>query len=100
MHLHAQSNDPKSLKNSIRYSQALRIKTICSITFEFNKNCDIITSIFKERGYPEKFYIERKKGILFQIIAWLSSLVEATTEQQEKKLKKLCKLLTDNKIKI
>ena len=27
---HAHSDNPKSLKRSIRYSQALRIKTICS----------------------------------------------------------------------
>ena len=29
-YLHALSDHPKSLKRSIRYSQALRIKTICS----------------------------------------------------------------------
>ena len=50
---HTQSNHPKSLKSSILYSQALRIKTICSNTSEFNKNCDIITKRFKERGYCE-----------------------------------------------
>ena len=49
-YLHAQSNHRKSLKNSIPYSQALRIKTICSTTSEFNKNCDIITERYKERG--------------------------------------------------
>ena len=52
-YLHAHSNHPKSLKDSIPYCQALRIKTICSCTSEFNKNCDIITKRFKERGYPE-----------------------------------------------
>ena len=52
-YLHAQSNRPKSLKDSIPYSQTLRIKTICSTTSEFNKNCDIITKRFKERGYLE-----------------------------------------------
>ena len=31
-YLHAESNHPKSLKDSISYSQALRIKTICSTT--------------------------------------------------------------------
>ena len=42
-YLHAQLNHPKSLKDSIPYSQALRIETICSTTSEFNQNCDIIT---------------------------------------------------------
>ena len=31
-YLHAESNHPKSRKDSISYSQALRIKTICSTT--------------------------------------------------------------------
>ena len=52
-YLHAQSNHPKPLKDSIPYSQALRIKAICSTTSEFNKNCEIIAKRFKERGYPE-----------------------------------------------
>ena len=58
-YLHAQSNHPKSFKDSIPYSQALRIKSICSITSEFNKNCDIITKRFKERGYPENLVNEQ-----------------------------------------
>ena len=48
-YLHAQSNHPKSLKDSIPYSQALLIKTTCLSTSEFNKNCGIITKRFKER---------------------------------------------------
>ena len=52
-YLNAQSNHFKSLKDSISYSQALRIKIICSATSELNKNCDIITKRFKERRYPE-----------------------------------------------
>ena len=57
--LHAESNHPKSLKDSIPYSQALRIKTICSTTSEFNKNCEIITKKIKERGYPENLVNEQ-----------------------------------------
>ena len=30
--LHANSEHPRSLKNSISYSQALKLKTICSTT--------------------------------------------------------------------
>ena len=53
-YLHAESNHPKSLKDSVPYSQAVRIRTICSATFEFVKNGDIITKRFKEREYPER----------------------------------------------
>ena len=58
-YLHAQLNHPKSHKDSIAYSQALRTKTICSTTSEFNKNCDIITKRFKKRGYPENLVNEQ-----------------------------------------
>ena len=51
-YLHAQSNHSKSLKDSIPYIQTLRVKTICSTTSRFNKNCDIITKRFKEEGTP------------------------------------------------
>ena len=37
--LHAISEHPRSLKSSIPYMQALGLKTICSTTTEFDKNC-------------------------------------------------------------
>ena len=58
-YLHAQSNHPKPLKDSIPYRQALHIKTICSTASKFNKNCDIITKRFKERGYLENLVNEQ-----------------------------------------
>ena len=58
-YLHAQSNHPKSLKDSIPYTEALQIQTICSTPLEFNKNCDIIKKRFKERGYPENLVIKQ-----------------------------------------
>ena len=36
---HAKSEHPRSLESSIPYSQALRLKTICSTSTEFDKNC-------------------------------------------------------------
>ena len=60
------SNHPKSRKNSIPYSQTLRIKTICSTIFEFNKNYDSTTKGFKGRGYYEKLInsqIDKVKNI-------------------------------------
>ena len=54
-YLHAQSNHPKSLKDSsIPYSPALRIKTICSTT-------KTVRSLQKglRRGYPENLVNEQ-----------------------------------------
>ena len=58
-YLHRQSNHPKSLSDSIPYSQVLPIETICSTTSEFNKIFDIITKRFKERGYCENLQVEQ-----------------------------------------
>ena len=44
--LHAKSEHPRSLTSSIPYSQALRLKTICSTSTEFDKNCAIIKQKF------------------------------------------------------
>ena len=44
--LHAKSEHPRSLKRSILYSQALRLKTICSTSTVFDKNCAIIKQKF------------------------------------------------------
>ena len=53
-YLHAHSDHPKSLKRSILYSQALRIKTICStVTVEYKKHCGILKPNFIERGYEK-----------------------------------------------
>ena len=51
-YLHAHSDHPKSLKRSILYNQALRIKTICSTLTEYKKHCAILKNII-ERGYEE-----------------------------------------------
>ena len=52
-YLHAHSDHPKSLKRSIRYSQALRIKTICSTLTEYKKHCTTLKQNFIERRYKE-----------------------------------------------
>ena len=52
-YLHGHSDDPKSLRRSISYSQALRIKTICSPLTEYKKRCAILKQNFIERGYEE-----------------------------------------------
>ena len=52
--LHAKSEHPRSLKNSIPYSQALRLKRMCSTSTEFDKNCAIIKQTFLDRQYKEE----------------------------------------------
>ena len=60
---HTKSDHPRSLKNSIPYSQALRLKTICSTTTEFDKNFAIIRHKFLGRQYKEKVLDEEIKKI-------------------------------------
>ena len=52
-YLHAHSVHPKSLKRSMLYSQALRIKTSCSTLAEYKKHCAILKQNFIEKGYKE-----------------------------------------------
>ena len=52
-YLHAHSDHPKSLKRSIPYSQALRIKTICSTLTEYKKHCATLKQDFIERGHKK-----------------------------------------------
>ena len=53
-YLHAYLDHPKSLKRTIPYSQALRIKTICSTLTKCKKHCAILKQNFIERGYDER----------------------------------------------
>ena len=61
--LFAKSEHPRSLKNSIPYSQALRLKTICSKSTEFDKNCAIIKQKFLDRQYIEEVLDEQIKKV-------------------------------------
>ena len=61
--LHAKSEHPRSLKNSIPYSQALRLKTVCSTSTEFDKNCAIIKQKFLDRQYKEEVLDEQIKKV-------------------------------------
>ena len=47
----ANSEHPRSLKNSFLYSQALRLKLICSASTEYGKNCAIIKQKFLDIQY-------------------------------------------------
>ena len=61
--LHAKSEHPRSLKSSIPYSQALRLKTICSTSTEFDKNCAFIKQKFLDRQYKEEVLDEQIKKV-------------------------------------
>ena len=61
--LHAKSEHPRSLKSSIPYSQALRLKTICSTSTEFDKNCAAIKQKFLDRQYKEEVLDEQIKKV-------------------------------------
>ena len=50
-YLDARSEHPKSLKDSIPYSQALRIKRICSSQQEFLNHTAKMINQFQKRGY-------------------------------------------------
>ena len=61
--LHTKSEHPRSLKSSIPYSQALRQKTICSTSTEFDKNCAIIKQKFLHQQYKEEVLDEQIKTV-------------------------------------
>ena len=59
--LHAKPEQPRSLKSSIRYSQALRLTKKFSRSTEFDKNCAIIKQKFLDRQYKEGVLDEQIK---------------------------------------
>ena len=61
--LHTKSENPRSLKSSIPYSQVLRRKTICSSSTEFDNNCAIIKQKFLDRQYKEETLDEQIKVV-------------------------------------
>ncbi len=52
-YLNYNSSHPHSCKNSIPYSQFLRIRRICSTDDEFRKNAAMISECFRGQGYPK-----------------------------------------------
>ena len=56
-YLHANLEHPRSLKESVPYTQALRVKRICSTNSEFEAHINTIKDQFVKRGY-EKTLIE------------------------------------------
>ena len=47
------SSHPSYVKDSIPYSQFLRLRRLCSEDSDFNSKCDEMSNFFSERGYPD-----------------------------------------------
>ncbi|XP_065051445.1 uncharacterized protein LOC135681083 [Rhopilema esculentum] len=58
-YLHRASEHPLPLKNSLAYSQALRIKRICSDNAEYENNTEQLVKAFTSRGY-ERAIIDKQ----------------------------------------
>ena len=58
-YLHFNSAHPKHLKHSLPYSQALRIRRICSHNIEFNTHLEKLKKRFKARGYKHSLVEEQ-----------------------------------------
>ena len=65
-YLHGKSEHPESLKRSIPFSQALRLRHICSTNSEFQDSCDKLRNKLLERGCKQQEInegIERTKTL-------------------------------------
>ena len=58
-YLHYQSCHPNHIKNSIVYSQALRMKRICTHKADLETHLLDLKTWFSKRGYPEKLVVEQ-----------------------------------------
>ena len=77
------SEHPKSLKNSISYSQALRIKRICSTKKDFDHYSRELRERFLKQGYPQKLVDEQLEKV--DKLVRDALLQEKDQEQQDPK---------------
>ena len=47
------SSHPSHVKNSIPYSQFLRLRRLCSNNLDFQSKCSEMSTFFSDRGYPD-----------------------------------------------
>lgn len=66
--LHAASQHPAPLMNSIPYGELLRARRICNNETDYKKEKQIILSRFKDRGYKNKTLCEAQKKSLRYLI--------------------------------
>ena len=60
-YFHHKSDQPESLKQSIPFSQALRLRHICSANNEFQDSCDKLRNKLIERLWTEKSSSKKKQ---------------------------------------
>ena len=66
-YLHYGSCHPEHTKKSIVYSQALRIKRVCSQESDFNEHAFNFKSWFLKQGYPEKIIKTEMSKVKFNV---------------------------------
>ena len=62
-YLHRASEHPPSLKDSLAYSQALRIKRICSDNEEYKSSTELLLKSFISRGYDQEKVTKQVKKV-------------------------------------
>ena len=63
--LHYKSSHPNHIKNSIPYSQALRISRLCSSQEDFSAHISNLKDWFLARDYPQKVVSEQIEKVVF-----------------------------------
>ena len=81
--LNINSEHPKSLKNSIPYSQALRIKRICSNKKDFDHHLRELRERFLKQGYDQELVDEQLEKV--DKLVRDDPLQEKDQEQQDPK---------------
>ena len=62
-YLHHQSSHPRHSKNSLPYSQLLRLRRLCSDDYDFTTRAQEMCGFFQERGYPSDLLREELRKI-------------------------------------
>ena len=64
-YLHCSSSHPDHIKNSIIYSQTLRLSNICTYEEDFDKHALNMKSWFLERGYSKQMIASQMGKVKF-----------------------------------
>ena len=61
LYLHYTSAHPSSVMNKSPYGQFLRLRRICTLDEDYQKNADKLVKYYTKRGYPEKSILKHHK---------------------------------------
>ena len=90
-YLHYKSEHPTNMKNNIPYSQALRIKRICSSNQDYKKHTNNLKNVFISRGYKEEHVNDQLEK------AEKVTRSEALVEKEKAQLKRIPLVVTFNR---